>query len=1129
MNKNCFGKMHYCLAIILFFFISASAQAQGSYNTTNWKFSNPKQFGFTIFDVDFFDNNNVIAVGSDGGIAKSTDGGANWKYGGFTYVANTGLTTKTTFNDVHYITANIAYAVGSGGCMAKTTDGGLTWSFVNTPLFANAKNINALWFVDQNKGYIGGQWNTADSIPKVYFTNNGGATWDSLVSPTGGKTRVGYVNNANLPPLIWDITGKGKEIQRIEFSSPATGFIIGGGQTHFPPVAAANGTTCLPTGAFTSTSANNAALVWRITNGVLTDYSLSKERLGYSGIVTNTISCTTSFNAAQITPVVQTYRAINVINDSLVIIMSSNNNTVVRIHTGRYDSTLNLATGLKEAGRYQIMNYPNPPTQGPQAGPPIPAVQTLIVTNPYHIRRAANGKLFATSGSGTIGPLNRMFTSVDTGRTWVWERNLPSGRNYSEFSMWALDIAPNGKFLAMGLNGAVSDSSTGSTWGSNYISVPVSVTHLAAEFADCNNGILAGGSSITVTTDGGATWADKARPDFTASNYSINGIAYPNTAKAYFAVSNGVVYFSSDKGTTLDPVYSNFNFQMNGVAAVGNDSIWAVGYNQFSIPAASRTSSVFRSFDSGVTWNVVGGFPIGTTAPNLSKIAFPSRQVGYIAGSRNAVYKTTDAGATWTSINPFPSLNEGPTGFPNAFIQYQEIVALDDNTVFLVGNMFTSTGIKRVYKTTNGGTTWTDITGNLSALLPVGNLIGLTMHDASNGYVTAGSALFKTNDGGATWTMDVAPTNSLFETMSFAPRKVPTSISMANRKLFVSGIAAPTSNASIMEYGDPANIAVNSTETITNVTCTNLSGGSITINATGAIAPYSYSINGGAFQSSSTFTGLTQGPKTIIIKDSYCGTITKTITVGFTDNLTLTTNNDTTVCAGAPVQMRATSAAATYAWTPAGGLSASNISNPVATVNSNAAFTVTASLNGCVRTKTVNITIKPNPIINAGPDKTIVDGDEVMLEGTATAAVSIAWTPTATLTNANTLSPVAKPNTTTAYTLTVRDNNNCTSTDIAIVNVIPYCVKIMNAFTPNGDGLNDRWQVTNGAPCSKEIQVAVYNRYGNVIYTNSNYSNDWDGTFKGKPVADGTYYYAVTFRTITGKLITLKGDVTILR
>lgn len=1114
MNKNCLGKLHYCLAIILFYFISTSTRAQG-YNTTDWKFSNPKQFGFTVLDVDYFDNNNVIAVGSDGGIARSTDGGSNWTYGPFTFInPATGFLTKPNFSDVHFVTASIAYAVGTPGCMVKTIDGGVTWALVNTPLTPNARSINAVWFTTPTIGYIGGQWNTLDSIAKLYVTNNGGATWDSLNAPIGGKTRVGYINNPNLPPLIWDVTAKGKEIQRIEFTSPTQGYIIGSGQVHFPPIPAANATTCLPTGGTTSTSANTAALVWRFSNGVLTDYSISKERLGYSGINTNTITCTTQFNAAGVTPVQQTYRALSIINDSLIVMMSFNNNCVVRISTGVNDNTVNMATGLPERGKYLITNFPFPPTGGPQAGGPIPAVQVLLASNPYQLRKTSNGRLVSN------GNFARMFTSVDTGRNWVESRSLPPGRNYSQNGIWALDIAPNGKFLSMGSLGVVADSIPGGPgWNSNYITTPASAGYGKIDFADCNNGIAAGSSNITVTTDGGATWIDKGRPDFANSFYSINGMTYPSTSKAYFAVSNGTIYFSGDKGTTLDPVYADPLMQMNDVNTVGNDSIWAIGYSSFSVAAASRTSKVYRSTNNGATWSTFSGFSVGTLSQNLTDIEFPTRLIGYAAGNRDTIYKTTDGGVTWNKLPlPFPGVTPQ--------IQYRDMYALDANTVFLVGIGFPR---KVVIKTTDGGATWTDITGNIIAL-GLGNLTGIMMHDVNNGYVVSPGLMVKTTNGGVTWTVEAPPTNCLFETAGFAPRTVPAAIPFANRRLFVTG--ANISGAPIMEYGNPLNIAVNATETITNANCTNLSGGSITINASGAIAPYTYSINGGAFQASNTFTGLTQGVKTITIKDAFCGTLTKTVTIGFTDNLVLSSNNDTLVCAGAPVQMLSSTngTGASFAWSPAGGLSSNNISNPVATVNNNAAYTVTASLNGCVKTKTVNIGIKPNPFVNAGPDKTIVDGDEVTLDGAVAAnAVSIAWTPSGTLTGANTLAPVAKPVVTTTYILTVRNTDNCTSTDNAIVFVIPYCVNVMNAFTPNGDGMNDRWLVTKGTTCTKQIEVAVFNRYGHIVYKHGNYQNDWDGTYSGKPVPDGTYYYTITYTTITNKKVFMKGDVTILR
>lgn len=1127
MNKNCSGKMHYFMLLIMLSFSSILAFGQSWYNTTDWRFSNPQQFGFTVLDVDFFDNSNVIAVGSDGGIAKSTDGGSNWTYGVFTYVnqAN-GFVTKGNFNDVHFITSTIAYAVGNTGLMIKTTDGGLSWNQVNTPLTANSKNINACWFLDANKGYIGGQYNTPDSIPKLYFTLNGGTTWDSLNAPLGGKTRVGYINNPNIPSEIWDVDAKMKEIWRIEFINSTTGYISGSGSSLFPRVSAsANSSTCLPTTGNLTTSANNAALVWKFSNGVLTDYSLSKERLGYSGIVSNTITCTSSYNAAQITPVPQQYRAINVINDSLVVLMSFNNNIVLRIHTGRNDSTLNMVTGLKEAGRYELTNYPGPPTQGPEGGGgpiPGPGPNTLLASNPYQIRRTSNGTLVAN------GNFARMWVSVDTGRTWVESRSLPTGQNYSSNGVWALDIAPNGKFLSMGALGVVADSMPGAAeWHSNYVTVPASAAFTKMEFADCNNGVAAGSANINVTTDGGKTWYDRTRPDFAASFYSINGLSYRNSnpAQAYFAVSNGTVYYSSDLNVappaspTLDPLFSDFSFQMNDIATKGNDTIWAVGYSSFSIPSASRTSKVFRSIDAGATWTTHGSFPVGTLAPNLTDIEFPTHLVGYAAGNRDTIYKTTDGGVTWIKL-PLPTPGVTPQ------ITYKDMIALDANTVFLVGNGFPR---KVIFKTTDGGATWTDISNNILTL-GVGNLNAIVMQDENNGYVMTPGLMCKTTNGGTSWTLEAPPTSCLFETAAFAPKSVPASVPFANRRLFVTG--ANISGAPIMEYGNSANISVNSTETVVNASCTNPSGGSITINATGAIAPYTYSIDGTNFQASNAFTGLTQGAKTITIKDAYCGILTKTITVGFTDNLTLTANNDTLVCANAPVQMMATSAAgAGYAWTPSAGLSATNISNPVATVSTNSTFTVTATLNGCTKTETVVISIKPNPAVNAGPDKSVYTGDAVTLQGSGIATpASIAWTPNNTLTGANTYTPVAKPDVTTTYTLTVKDNNNCTSTDDVVVTVIPECMKVMLAFTPNGDGQNDQWVVTNNSgSCTSQVSVSVYNRYGGLVYKNNNYQNNWDGTYNGKPVADGTYYYLVTYKLINGRTASLQGDVTIVR
>lgn len=69
-------------------------------------------------------------------------------------------------------------------------------------------------------------------------------------------------------------------------------------------------------------------------------------------------------------------------------------------------------------------------------------------------------------------------------------------------------------------------------------------------------------------------------------------------------------------------------------------------------------------------------------------------------------------------------------------------------------------------------------------------------------------------------------------------------------------------------------------------------------------------------------------------------------------------------------------------------------------------------------------------------------------------------------------------------------------------------VTIPNVFTPNGDGVNDTWEILDIGGCGKQ-QVTVYNRWGNEVYTSTEYTTPWDGTVNGKLLPYGTYYYVI--------------------
>ncbi len=308
----------------------------------------------------------------------------------------------------------------------------------------------------------------------------------------------------------------------------------------------------------------------------------------------------------------------------------------------------------------------------------------------------------------------------------------------------------------------------------------------------------------------------------------------------------------------------------------------------------------------------------------------------------------------------------------------------------------------------------------------------------------------------------------------------------------------------------------------------NCTGGSITITPSGGTAPYQYSINGGTtYQSSNTFTGLAAGNYNVMVKDAATCTSSQQVTLAFTSNLTMNTINGGAICLGGSFSPVVVSNASSYSWTPTTGVSNPTIANPVLNPQTTTTYTLTGTLGTCTIQRTVVVSVAPGAIANAGPDAIIIAGDSYQLQATGSAGTYL-WTPSSGLSSTGVLSPVANPAVTTTYTLRVTTGQGCFATDDVTITVVPYCVKPMDAFTPNGDGINDRWLITNGN-CLVRAKARVFNRYGAKVFESNDYKNTWDGTYKGKPLPDGTYYYLISYFLVNGKQILLNGNVTILR
>lgn len=256
-------------------------------------------------------------------------------------------------------------------------------------------------------------------------------------------------------------------------------------------------------------------------------------------------------------------------------------------------------------------------------------------------------------------------------------------------------------------------------------------------------------------------------------------------------------------------------------------------------------------------------------------------------------------------------------------------------------------------------------------------------------------------------------------------------------------------------------------------------------------------------------------------------TLSRTINVTVAAQRNLNVHADTTICTGASFNSNGSGNATTYSWSPTAGVSNPAIANPVLSPANTTAYTVTATTGNCSISRTFTVTVVAGINIFAGNDITIIEGQTIQLQGSGSQGTYL-WTPSTGLSSVSILNPNASPLVTTTYTLKITSAQGCTGTDDVIVTVVPYCIKPMEAITPNGDGINDRWLVTNGN-CLSNASVHVYNRYGSLVYENKDYKNDWDGTYKGKPVPDATYYFVIEYSLLDGRHVTQKGSLTILR
>ncbi len=303
--------------------------------------------------------------------------------------------------------------------------------------------------------------------------------------------------------------------------------------------------------------------------------------------------------------------------------------------------------------------------------------------------------------------------------------------------------------------------------------------------------------------------------------------------------------------------------------------------------------------------------------------------------------------------------------------------------------------------------------------------------------------------------------------------------------------------------------------------------GSLRLSVSGGTPAYNYSIDDGLnFQSDSSFTGLYAGTYDVVIRDNNNCLLSEQVEIEGRITVIAYAGEDASICPGTEYTLTA-SGGDSYLWS-----STETIPDPTSdaiTVSPDAvaSFILIATIELCQDSDTVTLSLYPVLGMDAGNDTTIQAGGSVVLTATEGFA-SYSWLPSEYMSNPVGSSVTVTPPENIMVYVTGTTDNGCLEMDSLQVRIAQKLV-IPSGFTPNNDGVNDTWEITNSY-LYPDMIVEVYTRWGAKIFHARGYHADnyWDGTHNGKDLPMGTYYYIIQLNDPFGSK-PISGPVTIIR
>ncbi len=576
-----------------------------------WLWQNPIPQCNALTDVQILSDNIVIAVGADGTILKSIDGGNSWNTNQLAF--GTGI---IHFNSVHFVNQQVGWTAASYtqdsslGLVGKSTDGGLTWDF---NILLSAQSLNDIYFVDGNMGWACG-------YSSIFKTTDGGINWIEINPGIGGSrdfTSIFFIH----PDTGW-VAGYDQVLKTTDGGN--TWAVIKNGNYDYRGIYFINSQA-----GWIGCSSGDPGYIYKTADGGISWDSLS---LG-EGRATSFFFTDSDHGWAA---------------GSVSTSWFTSKGFIYKTEDGghNWDETV-----LNDGGGPGALYFRNNSFG-------------IAVGDAGQILKSTDGGVSWRSNAVTLQNLNALyFTNEQTG--WVVGDYGIILHTSNGGDAWELQVAGKSKHLkdvffidqnrgwAVGndtLGGVVLQTNDG---GISWDSLAINLSDHGLNsilFMGPDSGWIAGYDIVLRTTDGGLSWG----PVFSGNDFT--DIFFLSAADGWLLTYNKV-YKTSNGGSGWNEIIVNpmMALEFNGIFFISPDTGFVIG-DSLGKYFYDRRGIVYKTVDGGITWNLIQT-PIEVLWWN--DIFFTDARHGWAVGwstlwnlnAYNTIY-TTDGGANWVAQEP---------------------------------------------------------------------------------------------------------------------------------------------------------------------------------------------------------------------------------------------------------------------------------------------------------------------------------------------------------------------------------------------------------------------------------------------------------------------------------------------